>query len=119
MIEVLTRSAKAATIEALLDDDVFAPDLLVAEVLHYFRYELNSGRLDEASAQAAVSIFEQADIEIMPTWPLTSRIWELRHNITSYDACYVALAESLNAPLITTDYRLSRAPGLPVQTIVL
>jgi predicted nucleic acid-binding protein len=43
--------------------------------------------------------------------PLLQRIWELRHNMTAYDAAYVALAEALNAPLITCDARLSKAPG--------
>jgi predicted nucleic acid-binding protein len=43
--------------------------------------------------------------------PLLSRVWELRDNLSAYDAVYIALAESLDAPLITTDRRLARAPG--------
>ena len=46
-----------------------------------------------------------------PHGPLVSRIWELRGNLTAYDAAYVALAEALDAPLITTDGRLARASG--------
>jgi predicted nucleic acid-binding protein len=44
--------------------------------------------------------------------PLLRRCWELRHNLTSYDACYVALAETLNVSLLTADGRLANAPGL-------
>lgn len=51
--------------------------------------------------------------------PLLGRAWELRENLTSYDAVYVALAEALNTPLITSDVRLSRAPGLSCQVEVL
>jgi len=44
--------------------------------------------------------------------PLLRRCWQLRHNLTSYDACYVALAETLDVPLLTADGRLADAPGL-------
>ena len=47
-----------------------------------------------------------------PHRPLLRRCWELRHNLTSYDACYVALAEALDVPLLTADERLAGAPGL-------
>lgn len=51
------------------------------------------------------------DVSLYPHAPLTGRIWELRENLTAYDAAYVALAEALDAPLITTDGRLARASG--------
>jgi len=47
-----------------------------------------------------------------PHAPLADRIWELRENLTAYDATYVALAEVLDAPLVTMDARLARAPGV-------
>lgn len=46
-----------------------------------------------------------------PHAPFWARIWQLRDNLTAYDAAYVALAEALDAPLITTDGRLARASG--------
>ena len=117
-IEVLARTDKAAVLEALLDDELFAPDLLVAEVTHYLRYELRGGRLTARHADAAMDAFMQADIEYLHTWPLTTRMWALRQNVSAYDACYLAMAESLGAPLLTTDARLAGIPGLRAQVIV-
>lgn len=51
-------------------------------------------------------------IERSPHLPLLARCWELRHNLTVYDASYVALAELLGAPLLTGDARLAAAPGI-------
>ncbi len=53
----------------------------------------------------------------MPTARLTAPVWRLRDNVSTYDACYVCLAEVLDCPLVTADGRLTRAPGLPVQVI--
>jgi predicted nucleic acid-binding protein len=47
-----------------------------------------------------------------PHTPLAERIWDLRENLTAYDAAYIALAEALDAPLVTMDARLARAPGI-------
>lgn len=49
---------------------------------------------------------------------LTARIWELRHNVTSYDAAFIALAEALNVPLWTRDHRLANAPGIKCRTVI-
>jgi predicted nucleic acid-binding protein len=49
---------------------------------------------------------------------LIDRIWQLRHNVTAYDACYIALAEALDAPLLTSDRRLSAASGIRADVIV-
>ena len=51
------------------------------------------------------------DIELFPFAPFGNRVWELRANLTSYDAWYVAVAEALGCTLATLDYRLSRASG--------
>jgi predicted nucleic acid-binding protein len=48
---------------------------------------------------------------VYPTSSLVRRVWELRNNLTAYDACYVALAEALGCTLLTADVKLSRAPG--------
>ena len=54
----------------------------------------------------------QLDIELFPFEPFAGRIWELRHNVTSYDAWYVAIAEALNLPLATLDEPLSNSNGV-------
>ena len=66
----------------------------------------------------AVTDLGDASIEYVPVWPYTNRIWELRADVSSYDACYVAVAEAHRCPLVTTDRRLARAPGLRTTVIV-
>ena len=63
------------------------------------------------SAALAFVALGRLPIELAPFEPLAERIWELRANLTTYDAFYVALAESIDAPLATLDLRLTRAPG--------
>ena len=63
--------------------------------------------------QVATAVDDLLDLEldVYPTGPLLRRAWQLRDNVTAYDACYVALAEALDCPLLTADARLSRAGG--------
>ena len=58
------------------------------------------------------------DISLYPFAPFADRVWELRRNLTSYDAWYVAIAEFLDCPLVTLDRRLARAPGLSCRIVV-
>ena len=89
-----------------------APDLILVESLSVIRRQTLAGMLDPAQAEQAVDDLLALPIVIHPTAPLLRRAWELRSNVTPYDACYVALAEALNCPLLTGDARLARAPGL-------
>ena len=68
------------------------------------------GRLDESAAVQALDHLSDLAAERHDHEPFLRRTWELRHNVTAYDAIYVALAEALDAPLITCDARLARAP---------
>jgi predicted nucleic acid-binding protein len=64
--------------------------------------------------QAAGAIHDVLDlpVRVFPTAPLLPRVWELCDNLSAYDACYVALAEALETPLLTADRRLATAPGI-------
>ena len=73
------------------------------------------GKLDSAHASEAVQKLAVHPILRAPHPPLLTRCWELRHNVSPYDASYVALAEALNATLLTSDARLAAAPGLRCQ----
>ena len=66
----------------------------------------------------AVAVWFESDIDVVPVWPHAERIWELRHTMSTYDACYVAVAEACDCPLLTTDERLGRATGSRVPVIV-
>jgi predicted nucleic acid-binding protein len=110
MIDLLAGHEPAPRIAALLDDDVFAPERLIPEVIQYFRRHGAGG--SAARADTAVSDFADSPIEYVSTWPHIDRIWELRHALSASDACYVAVAESLGCPLLTTDRRLAGANGV-------
>ena len=81
------------------------------EVLHGVRRSLLRGAINELRAESVIASLRNTPITRHPVQPLVPRIWSLRQNITAYDAGYVALAESLNLPLITRDARLARSTG--------
>lgn len=102
-----------------LDPDLHVPHLLDLEVMAALRRRVRLGQTDLSLATEAVT--DLADLAAL-RWdhePLLERVWELRDDLTVYDAVYVALAEALNIPLVTSDVRLSRAPGLrcPVEVL--
>jgi predicted nucleic acid-binding protein len=102
-----------------LDPDVHVPHLLDVEVTAALRRRVRLGQTDVDVATEVMA--DLADLAAL-RWdhePLLRRVWELRENVTPYDAVYVVLAEMLDAPLVTSDARLSRAPGLNCRVEVL
>jgi predicted nucleic acid-binding protein len=93
------------------DADLQAPHLMDLEVIQVLRRLHRAGDLD--SLQAAQVLDDLAHLRVTrhPHHRFSPRIWQLRHNMTAYDAAYVALAEALDAPLLTRDKRLASAPG--------
>lgn len=109
VVDLLLQRGSHARVASLLEShDAVSTELLIPEVLHALRrYE----RLDELSAtRAATAVDDLADlpIDLYPTGPMTSLIWELRADITAYDATYVILATHLDGTLVTADQRLAR-----------
>jgi predicted nucleic acid-binding protein len=98
---------EAATASAAL----FAPHLLPFEVANILGRHTLAGLLDASAATLAHADMAALPIDLYPYEVFADRAWELRANITIYDAAYVALAELLAAPLVTLDERLARAPG--------
>jgi predicted nucleic acid-binding protein len=117
MIDTLTGSPRSDLLIPILDDDLFAPDLLIPEVLAFLR-RMTPKLLTDAEADQLAQVFRGAPIEYVHVWPQAARVWDLRHNLSLYDACYVAAAEDLGAPLVTTDLRLARAVTGVVPVIV-
>ncbi|HYK00436.1 MAG TPA: type II toxin-antitoxin system VapC family toxin [Thermoanaerobaculia bacterium] len=95
----------------LRQHELHAPVTIDAEVLHSLLNNIWREKLTHEAAGYAVRAFRAISIERHPVQHLVERMWALRHNITAYDAGYVALAESMNVPLLTRDGRLSRASG--------
>ncbi len=107
MVEALIgREADLELLDALTGD-VDAPHLLDVEVLSVLRGLLLGGKLEPAAAEDARRDHFALTISRHEVAPLTDRIWSLRHRYTSYDACYLALAEALEAPLYTCDDKLA------------
>lgn len=98
--------------ETIAGSDLAAPNLVEFETANIIRRHERAGIVSaDQAAQAHVDLLDLA-IELWPYELLAARAWELRHNLSSYDASYVALAESIGATLVTLDERISGAPGL-------
>lgn len=98
--------------QRLHGETVAGPDLLRVEVTSVLRRHANNGLLSPEQAETALSDLLEFPLTVFPTVSLLRRVWELRHNLTAYDGCYVALAEAVEGPLLTADRRLANAPGL-------
>jgi predicted nucleic acid-binding protein len=95
-----------------------APELARAEAANIFRRLERANLISTPEANAAQDDLMELDIDLFPFEPFADRIWELRHNVTSYDAWYVALAEALKLPLATLDEPLSKSNGVTCEFLM-
>ena len=91
--------------------EVVAPHLVLVEATNILRRLERSRQLTRLEATAAQRDVLDLDIVLLPFAPFAERVWQLRQNVSSYDAWYVAVAEAFGVPLATLDRRLSRASG--------
>jgi predicted nucleic acid-binding protein len=115
LLEALLRTPAAEAVEARLFDarqTLHAPHLLDVEVAQVIRRYALAGEIDPDRGRAALADLADFPLRRYPHHFLLPRVWELRNNVTAYDAVYVALAEALDAPLLTRDRRLAAAAGL-------
>lgn len=113
LLEVLLQTGAAAAVEARLfgGDTLHAPHLLDLEVTQVLRRYERAGELSSRRGLEALADLAGFRIERYPHHLFLERVWSLRANATAYDACYLALAEALDAPLLTMDRRLAGVPG--------
>ena len=97
--------------EMVVSDNLAAPHLMPVEVANILRRASLSGEISADTAALAHSDLLDLRVELFPYEPFAERVWELRENLSAYDAWYVALAETLDARVATLDARLSRAAG--------
>lgn len=91
--------------------ELAAPDLVDVEAVAVLRRRWLAGSLTARRFKAAIDDLELLELDRCPTLPLMRRAYELRQNLTAYDASYIALAELLDCELLTGDQRLATAPG--------
>jgi predicted nucleic acid-binding protein len=103
----------------LRGEQLVAPELVDLEVLSTLRRAVRAGRLDERRSGQALDDLAALPLRRVPHLPLLTRAWELRDNLTAYDAAYVALAESLRALLLTADGGIGKASGVRCDVEVL
>lgn len=96
---------------SLATEAVAVPHLADSEILNAIRAQVLRGDVGSGDAGAALNRWARLGLRRFAVVGLLTRIWELRDNLTAYDATYVALAEALACELVTADARLARAPG--------
>jgi len=105
--------------EIVQREQVQAPHLIDSEVAHVLRARVRRQVIDATTGWDLLHRFRWMAITRHGTFAVLDRVWELRDNLTAYDAAYVALAEAIDCPLVTADARISRAPGLRCSVTVL
>lgn len=114
LIEVLLNTASASRVADRLfgrNDTLHAPHVLDLEVSQVLRRYTLSGAMDAQRSEQALEDLAGLPLNRYPHNIFLQRIWALRRNLTAYDAAYIALAEALDAPVVTRDGALARAPG--------
>ncbi len=114
LLEVLLRTPAAKAIETRLfvsGQTLHAPHLLDIEAAQVIRRYAANGDIEGERGRAALNDLADFPLQRYPHSFLLRRIWTLRHNLTAYDAAYVALAEALETVLLTRDKRLAMAAG--------
>ncbi len=112
---MLNLGASALGIRERMDranEGLHVPHIFEVEVMNVLRRYALNGALSAERAHLALDRLFAMRVTRYPHTALLPRIWELKENVAAYDAAYVALAETLEAPLVTRDERLSRAPGI-------
>ena len=118
VVELLDGSPTGEVVATHMRDlaqSLHAPHLLDLEVAQAYRRAVLTGAVSPSRAAGALEDLSLLDIARYPHDRLLPRVWELRHNLTAYDASYVALAEALDCPLLTCDARLRRAEATGVR----
>lgn len=97
---------------------LYAPDLIDLEVANYFRKAVIRREMTTEVATEQIAAWTGNEVEHFPHTPLLATVWSMRHNITPYDAAYVALAMELDVPLLTADRRLAASASAYCEVIL-
>lgn len=116
LIELLFRTKKGIIVEQRIfskrSAGLAAPHIVDLEILQVIRRLVQTKKIKVRRAEEALADFSDLQIERYPHESFLHRIWELRENLTAYDASYVALSESMNAVFLTLDSKLTKVPRI-------
>lgn len=114
LLDALLDHAKPgeAARRAIAGHAIAGPEHLRVETFHVIRRLVVAGKVTEPAGKRAVTRLGQLSVQTVPTTALLDRMWQLRHNLTGYDAAYVAAAEHLQIDLLSRDEGIHTAPGL-------
>jgi predicted nucleic acid-binding protein len=120
LVDFLLAAPAARAVEQELDraESLHAPHVIDLEIASALRRVVAERRIHEARGLVALRDLAELPLTRYPAGPMLERIWELRPTLTTYDAAYVALAEALEVPLLTTDERLARSHGHHAEILV-
>ena len=122
VLELLLGTPAGLEVGARLTDPAMAlhaPHLMDIEVAQVLRRYVREAQLTDEDAATAIQDLRDLDLTRHAHEPLLDRVWALRKNFSAYDAVYVALAEVLDASLVTCDRRLAHAPGMKKRAILI
>lgn len=114
LLEFLLQTSRGERVEARLfreEDELHAPHLVDVEITQGLRRLVRNGEVASGRADQAIADLTDLDLHRHSHFDLLNRAWKLRDNISAYDAMYVALAEAMEAPIVTCDGPLAKAPG--------
>jgi predicted nucleic acid-binding protein len=114
LLEFLLQTTLGARVEARLfgeENELHAPHLLDVEIAQGLRRLVRTGEVSSGRAEEAIADLTELDLHRHAHLDLLDRAWKLRDNISAYDAMYVALAEAIDAPIVTCDSPLAKTPG--------
>lgn len=114
LLEFLLQTSRGERVEARLfreEDELHAPHLVDVEITQGLRRLVRNGEVASGRAGQAIADLTDLDLHRHSHFDLLNRAWKLRDNISAYDAMYVALAEAMEAPIVTCDGPLAKAPG--------
>ena len=122
LLEFLLRTPIGVRVEARLfrdEDEFHSPHLVDVEVAQALRRLVRAGEVSASRASEVIADLTDFDLHRHAHLDLLTRAWALRENVTAYDAMYIALAEALDAPIVTCDAPLGKAPGRRVHIEVI
>lgn len=114
LLEFLLQTPLGTRVEARLfrhEDELHAPHLVDVEVVQGLRRLVRTGEMSSGRGAEAIADLIELDLHRHAHLDLLGRAWKLRDNFSAYDAMYVALAEAIDAPIVTCDGPLAKAPG--------